>query len=128
MRGLAMGLCMMPVQTAAYNTVARADMPRATALTNMLFRMFGAVSTTALTTILLLGLRIQGAPAGSNVTSGNTPIPFLQSAFGYTFISMSILAAVGIAMSFFLHDKVLDDLRAGRNVTPRPELVAEPAD
>ncbi len=128
LRGLAMGLCMMPVQTAAYNTVARADMPRATALTNMLFRMFGAVSTTALTTILLLSLRLQGAPAGSDVTSGNTPIPFLQSAFGYTFISMSVLAAVGIAMSFFLHDKVLDDLRADRAAAPRPELTAAPAD
>ena len=128
LRGLAMGLCMMPVQTAAYNTVPRESMPRATALTNMLFRMFGAVGTAILTTTLLLSLRLQGVPTGSNVTSGTVPIPFLEDAFGHAFLAMSILAAVGIAMSFFLHDKVLDELRAKTRAESGTDLRAEVAD
>jgi EmrB/QacA subfamily drug resistance transporter len=128
LRGVAMGLCMMPVQTAAYNTVPRGEMPRATALTNMLFRMFGAVSTTILTTTLLLSLRIQGAPPGSNVASGTVPLPLLQGAFGAAFFAMSLLAIVGIGMSLFLRDRVLDDLHAGKQVAPAHDLQVEPAD
>ncbi len=128
LRGLAMGLCMMPVQTAAYNTVARDLMPRATALTNMLFRMFGAVGTAILTTILLISLRLQGAPEGSNVTSGTVPTPLLEVAFSHAFLAMSLLAAVGIALSFFLHDKVLDDLRTKPKDQTTSELYPEPAD
>ena len=75
LRGLAMGLCMMPVQTAAYNTVPREQMTRATALSNVLFRIFGATTTALLTTVLLVGLQLQGAPEGSTVTSGTTPLP-----------------------------------------------------
>jgi EmrB/QacA subfamily drug resistance transporter len=128
LRGLAMGLCMMPVQTAAYNTVPRESMPRATALTNMLFRMFGAVGTAILTTTILLSLRLQGAPEGSNVTSGTVPQPLLQDAFSHAFLAMSILAAVGIAMSFFLHDRVLDELRDSEKSETSRDLQAEPAD
>jgi EmrB/QacA subfamily drug resistance transporter len=128
LRGLAMGLCMMPVQTAAYNTVPRDQMPRATALTNMLFRMFGAVGTAILTTTILLSLRLQGAPEGSNVTSGTVPLPLLQDAFSHAFLAMSLLAAVGIVMSLFLRDRVLEDLRAGQHSEAGRELQAEPAD
>lgn len=130
LRGLAMGLCMMPVQTAAYNTVARELMPRATALTNMLFRMFGAIGTTILTTILVLSLRLQGAGDGAAVTSGTTPIPLLERAYGQAFLAMSILAVVGLGMSFFLRDRALEELRAGKAgaASGRGEVVAEAAD
>lgn len=128
LRGVAMGLCMMPVQTAAYNTVARDLMPRATALTNMLFRMFGAVGTAILTTTLLLSLRLQGAPEGSNVASGTVPKHLLEVAFSHAFLAMSLLAMVGIVLSFFLHDRVLDDYRANHNRTSVQELLPEPAD
>jgi EmrB/QacA subfamily drug resistance transporter len=127
LRGLAMGLCMMPVQTTAYNTVPRDQMPRATALTNMLFRVFGAVSTAILTTILLLSLRFQGAPEGSNVASGTVPIPFLQDAFSHAFYAMSLLAIVGVGLSLFLHDRALDELQAGKQPAAR-DLQIEPAD
>src|SRR5205823_9387906 len=52
LRGVSMGLCMMPVQTAAYNTVPREQLPRATALSNVLMRIFGAFSTATLSSIL----------------------------------------------------------------------------
>jgi EmrB/QacA subfamily drug resistance transporter len=128
LRGLAMGLCMMPVQTAAYNTVAKEEMTRATALTNVLFRIFGAASTALLTTVLVVSLRWQGAPEGSGVTDGNTPINFLSGAFNMAFLSMAIMAAVGIGLALFLRDPVLEKLRdqpAGTNVE---RLHVEPAD
>jgi EmrB/QacA subfamily drug resistance transporter len=128
LRGLAMGLCMMPVQTAAYNTVAREEMTRATALTNVLFRIFGAASTALLTTVLVVSLRWQGAPEGSGVTGGNTPISFLSGAFNAAFLSMAIMAAVGIGLALFLRDPVLEKLRdqpAGASVE---QLHGEPAD
>ena len=128
LRGLAMGLCMMPVQTAAYNTVAREEMTPATALTNVLFRIFGAASTALLTTVLVVSLRWQGAPEGSGVTGGNTPINFLSGAFNMAFLSMAIMAAVGIGLALFLRDPVLEKLReqpAGANAE---RLHVEPAD
>jgi hypothetical protein len=41
---------------------------------------------------------------------------------------MSLLAAVGIVMSLFLRDRVLDELRAGQHSEAGRELQAEPAD
>lgn len=128
LRGLAMGLCTMPVQTAAYNTVARDQMTRATAVTNVLFRIFGATSTAVLTTILITGLRLQGAPEGSTVTDPNTPLALLSSAFGYAFLAMTIMAGVGIILAFFLHDEVLEKLRREPTAQDTKQLHLEPAD
>jgi len=128
LRGLAMGLCNMPVQTAAFNTVARDQMTRATAISNVLFRIYGAISTAALTTILLVSLRFNGAPEGSTVTDLNTPVAFLSPAFGTAFMVMAGMAVVGIVLALFLRDEVLDNLR---NKTVPPEakpLRLEPAD
>ncbi len=51
-RGWAIGFCFMPVQTAAYNTVANTHMARATALYNGLMRVFASFSTAFLSTVL----------------------------------------------------------------------------
>jgi EmrB/QacA subfamily drug resistance transporter len=51
-RGFSMGFCMMPVQTAAYNTVPQPKIARATALSNGLMRIFGSFSTAFLATVL----------------------------------------------------------------------------
>jgi EmrB/QacA subfamily drug resistance transporter len=51
-RGVALGFCFMPVQTAAFNTVAQAQMARATALYNGLMRTFASFSTALLSTLL----------------------------------------------------------------------------
>jgi EmrB/QacA subfamily drug resistance transporter len=128
LRGLAMGLCMMPVQTAAYNTVPRELMTRATALSNVLFRIFGAGSTAILTTVLLLSLRAQGAPEGSTVTSGTTPLPLLSNAFNASFLAMAVMAAVGIVLSLFLRDQVLENLRGKPASANREGLQLEAAD
>ncbi|HEY7270026.1 MAG TPA: MDR family MFS transporter [Dehalococcoidia bacterium] len=111
MRGVAMGLCMMPVQTAAYNTVDQRLMPRATALTNVLFRIFGSTSTALLTTVLIFSLGAHGAPAGSSITSGNTPITFLVEAFQDGFLVMSIVCLAGMGLAMFLQDHALKALQ-----------------
>jgi EmrB/QacA subfamily drug resistance transporter len=111
LRGVAMGLCMMPIQTAAYNTVEQHLMPRATALTNVLFRIFGSTSTALLTTTLLFSLDLHGAPAGSSITSGNTPIGFLVESFQDGFMLMSAVCLVGMVLALFLQDHALKALR-----------------
>jgi EmrB/QacA subfamily drug resistance transporter len=127
-RGLAMGLCMMPVQTAAYNTVAKEEMTRATALTNVLFRLFGATSTAILTTILLVSLTLHGAPPGSTVTSPDAPAPLLARAFDDAFLAMAAMAAVGIVLALFLRDQVLEGTSPHKAGAERPALQVEPAD
>lgn len=112
MRGIAMGLCMMPVQTAAYNTVPQGQMTRATALTNVLFRVFGSASTAVLTTALVVSLTLHGAPAGSTITSGTTPARYLARAFDDAFILMTVMSAVGILLAVFLRDRVIEEARA----------------
>jgi EmrB/QacA subfamily drug resistance transporter len=111
LRGVAMGLCMMPVQTTAYNTVPQHLMARATALTNVLFRVFGSASTAILTTILIFSLHEHGAPAGSSITSGNTPVDFLSRAFADGFLAMAVLTVVGMLLALFLQDAALKALK-----------------
>ncbi len=124
MRGVAMGLCMMPVQTAAYNTVAQDQMPRATALTNVLFRVFGSASTAVLTSVLVLSLSLHGAPAGASITSGSTAVGFLVKSFDDAFLLMSAVSVVGIFLALFLHDPVLKTLRVHVEETIAVDAVA----
>ncbi len=111
LRGLAIGFCMMPVQTTAYNTVPQDQMARATALTNVLFRVYGSISTAVLTTVLIASLGWHGAPAGSNITGVGTPIGYMVSAFSDAFLVMAAVAVVGVVLALFLEDKVLHELR-----------------
>jgi EmrB/QacA subfamily drug resistance transporter len=121
MRGVAMGLCMMPVQTAAYNTVPTKWMGRATSLTNVLFRIYGSASTAALTAVLIISLRLRGAPAGATVTSGTAPAGLLAGAFDDGFLAMAILSLIGIVPALFLRDRAVEALLAGRE-SPVEEL------
>jgi membrane protease YdiL (CAAX protease family) len=99
----------------AYNTVAPADMPRATAMVNMLFRIFGSVATAILTTLLVLSLHWHGAPAGSSITDGTAPVKFMIEAFSDAFLLMAAVAVLGLVLSWFLRDRVLEE-HAGRPV------------
>jgi EmrB/QacA subfamily drug resistance transporter len=118
MRGIAMGLCMMPVQTAAYNTVPQELMARATALTNVLFRIFGSASTAMLTAILVISLGLHGAPTGATVTNGQAPAGILMDAFDDAFIAMSIVTVIGIGLALFLRDRVIESLQSQARRTP----------
>ncbi|MEZ4553613.1 MAG: MDR family MFS transporter [Dehalococcoidia bacterium] len=126
-RGLALGLCAMNVQTVAYNTVEQSQLPRATALTNVAFRVFGSIATALLTTTLVISLAWHGAPEGASITGGTAPIPFMVEAFRDAFLAMTALSVIGFALSFRLHDPALERERARpRNAPARePELAPE---
>jgi MFS family permease len=123
-RGLALGLCAMNVQTVAYNTVKQSDLTRATALTNVAFRVFGSIATAILTTTLVVSLAWHGAPAGSSITDGSAPIAFMVLAFRDAFLAMTALSIIGILLSWKLSDPVLTEHRA-RGAEATREFAAE---
>ncbi|HWO93601.1 MAG TPA: DHA2 family efflux MFS transporter permease subunit [Dehalococcoidia bacterium] len=124
LRGAAMGFCMMPVQTALFNTVPQQFVTRATALTNVGFRLYGAVSTAVLTTVLTLSLGWHGAPEGSSITRGTAPLNFMSKAFDDAFLLMTGVTAIALLLALFLRDPVLEAVRRGEE-EPRPEPVPE---
>ena len=116
---------MMPVMTMAYNTVAKPAISRATALQNVLQRVFGSASTAMLTTIVLVSLTIRGAPAGSTITSGATPTAFLVHSFSDAFAIMALIATVGLFLSLRLRDAVLERHQDEQRGVLAAELEAE---
>jgi EmrB/QacA subfamily drug resistance transporter len=121
LRGFGIGLAMMPVMTMAYNTVAKPAIARATALQNVLQRVFGSASAAILTTIVIISLTLLGAPTGSTITSGATPVHLLVGAFSVAFSTMALVAAGGTLLALRLHDTVLERHRQEQ----RGDLVAE---
>lgn len=120
-RGVGVGLCVIPVNTMAYNTVAQSDMPRATAMVNVLFRIFGSISTAILTAVIVASLGWHGAPAGSSFTDGTAPVHFMVKAFSDGFLLMAFFAVIGLALSFFVRDRILDEPRI-ISERERPEM------
>jgi len=113
LRGLAMGFCMMPIQTLVYNTVPKDKISRAPALTNVLFRLFGSASTAVLTTILVVSLASHGAPSGATITNGQAPLGLLVKAFRDALWAMTAISALGVVLAFYLRDAVLERLWRG---------------
>ena len=105
----------------AYNTVAQSDMPRATAMVNVLFRIFGSISTAILTAVIVASLGWHGAPAGSSFTDGTAPVHFMVKAFSDGFLLMAFFAVIGLALSFFVRDRILDEPRI-ISERERPEM------
>jgi EmrB/QacA subfamily drug resistance transporter len=124
MRGFGMGFCMMPVQTMAFNTVPQNLMPRATALSNVMMRIFGSASTAILTSIVVIALTFHGAPSGATVTSGGVETSILLKAFGDAFLAMAFFSAVGLVLALFLHDDVLHTARHVASQVPAEVEVA----
>jgi EmrB/QacA subfamily drug resistance transporter len=121
-RALGLGLFAQNVQLVAYNTVPDGQMPRATALVNVGQRIDGALSSAVLTTILVIGLQLTNAPAGTSIAEGTAPADDMATAFHYAFLVMTALSCVGLVLSLFVRDRVLeqhqDELRLRRLETP----------
>jgi EmrB/QacA subfamily drug resistance transporter len=113
LRGCGMGFCMMPVQTMAFNTVPREQMPRATALSNVMMRVFGSASTAMLTTIVVVSLTFHGAPDGASMSSPDLAPGILLSSFKDAFMAMAIVSAAGLFFAYFIHDDVLKFHKVG---------------
>jgi EmrB/QacA subfamily drug resistance transporter len=117
-RALGLGLFAQNVQLVAYNTVPSGQMPRATALVNVGQRIDGALSSAVLTTVLIAGLHVAGAPHGTSISDGTAPIGSMVTAFHYVFWLMTGLSIVGAALGFFVHDRVLEEQQRSLRVTP----------
>ena len=78
-RGVAMGLMMMPALTVAMDTIPPHQMARATALSNVLRQVFGAFGTGAFASVLLDRQGFHRASLSQTVTADNIAAVNLQS-------------------------------------------------
>lgn len=104
-RGIGFGFTMMPAMAAAYRTLDRAQIPRATTSINILQRVGGSVGTALLAVILERQITAQVPGAAGSVTTGaSIPTSLRQhisaqvaTAFGHTFwwaVGIGVLAFV----------------------------------
>jgi MFS family permease len=104
-RGIGMGATMMPSMAAAYATLGRADIPRATSALNVLQRVGGSIGTALLAVVLQHQIAAQlGAAGGGQGTLQRLPDSVrrrvaepLSAAFAHTFwwaVALSVVAMV----------------------------------
>jgi EmrB/QacA subfamily drug resistance transporter len=122
-RGLGLGMTMMPSMAAAYLTLSRAAVPRATSMINIIRTVGGSLGTAVLTVVLERRIVANvpgasgelGALAGGGGDAGAVAGP-LSTAFGQTFWVAVVLTALALIPAFFLPRR------------PAKDLVAEPGD
>jgi EmrB/QacA subfamily drug resistance transporter len=124
-RGLAMGMFGQMVQVAAYNAIPPDEISRATSLVNVCQRLTTAFATAMLTTVLIVGLSLTGAPAGTSIAAGDAPVDAMTQAFDYAFYLMTAITLVGLWLGFSLRDLALE-ARGGRVIHAREESAPAP--
>ncbi len=122
-RGFGMGMFGQIIQVVAFNAVDQPELPRATSLVNVCQRLTTAFSTAMLSSVLIVGLTVAGAPAGTSIAAGDAPIGAMTQTFRYAFWLMTGLSIFGIFMASRLRDYVLEEHQ--RNL--RGETVASSA-
>jgi len=112
--GIGMGLTMMPTMSAAYQTLRRAAVARATTALNIIQQVGGAVGTALLSVLLsdaiadkLSALGGGAAAAGGSASSIPPELraqvaPFVAEAFGSTFAWAVVLLALSIVPALLL--------------------------
>jgi MFS family permease len=128
LRGLGLGAFGQIVQVVAYNAVPKDQLSRATGLVNVGQRIDTAFSTAVLTSILLLGLHIAGAPEGTSIAAGTAPVHDMLLAFRYAFYFMTCMCILGLGMAFFLRDKLWEEQRRGVSGDEPDEPKSQPLD
>jgi len=93
MRGFSMGFMMMPVQTAAYNTVPQHKIARATALTNGMMRVFGSFSTAFLATVLNSRATFHYAQIAQTLSPDRAPVASFLDGLQPLFVEHGIVTA-----------------------------------
>jgi EmrB/QacA subfamily drug resistance transporter len=104
-RGLGLGCCFMPAMAAAYATVSRAAIPRATTALNVFQRVGGSIGTALLAVVLEHQIKAS-LPHTGGISGGMLePLPEavrrhvatpLAHAFNHTFWWAVVLTAIGI--------------------------------
>ena len=127
LRGLGLGMFGQIVQVVAYNAVPKEQLSRATGLVNVGQRIDTAFSTAVLTSVLLLGLHLAGAPAGTSIAAGTAPVEDMLAAFRYAFVFMSAMCVVGLVTALFLRDRLWEEQRRERQDGASDAPAASPA-
>jgi MFS transporter, DHA2 family, multidrug resistance protein len=86
LRGLAMGLMMMPVMTVSMDTIAPMKIPRASALSNVLRQVFSVFGTGITASVLLDRTHYHGTMLAQTVTPSNPAAITLLSASTAAFL------------------------------------------
>jgi EmrB/QacA subfamily drug resistance transporter len=132
-RGLGIGMAMMPAMTAAYATLKHDEVPRATTGLNVLQRVGGAIGTALFTVLLTRDLQDRGF--GGGIGGEGRPVGAvppevrdgLADAFGQTFLWAAVATAVALIPALLLA-RVEHRARRERRLAPavdRPEAAEE---
>src|SRR5579884_7107 len=131
-RGIGLGCCFMPAMAAAYATIDRPAIPRATTALNVIQRVSGSVGTALLAVVLQRQIHaaLPSAPGGAAGTIQPLPahirdrfaVP-LAHAFNHTFWWAVGLTAVGLVPGLILAVKA----RIGPRSLPHPAAPRQPA-
>jgi MFS family permease len=121
LRGMTMGMAMVPMQAAMFSTIKAQDTGRASAITSANRQVAGSIGVAALATVL-------AERSVSHLTGAATSAAQAQGrllAFHDAFFVAALSSAIGVAFAFLIHD---EDAAASmaRPVEPRPER--EPAE
>ncbi len=106
-RGIGLGMTMMPSMAAAYQTLSREAVPRATSMINIIRTVGGSLGTAVLTVVLERRIVANvpgatgdlGALSSANVAQVAGP---LSEAFGQTFWVATAMTAVALIPAWFL--------------------------
>jgi MFS family permease len=128
-RGIGFGFTMMPAMAAAYRTLDRSQIPRATTSINILQRVGGSVGTALLAVILERQITAQVPGVGSSVTTGTGSIPSalrqhvagqIATAFAHTFWWSVGIAVLALIPALFLSRESADAIAARSLPEPVP--------
>jgi EmrB/QacA subfamily drug resistance transporter len=109
--GLGMGAAMMPSMTAAYQTLQRAQMARATTALNIIQRVGGSIGAAGLAVVLThqLASRLPGGRGGGLAAAQSVPAaardqvaPRIAEAFGHTFWWAAAVIVVAVIPALML--------------------------
>ena len=90
LRGTAMGLMMMPVMTVAMDTIPPVQIPRASALSNVLRQIFGAFATGIFASLLLDRVNFHRAMLSQTITPSNTAAVSVLSAVQHNLMQQGV--------------------------------------
>jgi EmrB/QacA subfamily drug resistance transporter len=118
-RGIGFGFTMMPAIAAAYHTLERPQIPRATATINILQRIGGSIGTALLAVILERQITERFPGAANAITTGGSSFTSsvrhqiagpIATAFGHTFWWAAGTVVVALIPSLFLSRRSASDL------------------
>ncbi len=132
-RGIGFGFTMMPAMAAAYQTLRRDQVPRATSAINIIQRVGGSVGTALLAVVLERQITSHVSGASGTFSLGGSTLsaaarahaaPSLATAFAHTFWWAFALAALALVPALMLPKRAGGD----PGEAPAEEKVAVPAE